>query len=61
MTYKGYRIYVYWTDKECGYRFTVYDPEGKAAAESEGAYFYDDNALKEAKKIIDGLAGGTEQ
>ncbi|EOS27163.1 hypothetical protein C806_00756 [Lachnospiraceae bacterium 3-1] len=61
MTYKGYRINVYWTDKDWGYRFTVYDPEGKVAAESEAAYFYDDNALKEAKKIIDGLAGGAEQ
>ena len=32
MTYKGYRINVYWTDKDWGYRFTVYDPEGKVAS-----------------------------
>lgn len=61
MTYKGYRINVYWTDKDCGYRFVVYDPKGKIAAESEAAYFYDDNALREAKKIADGLADGAEQ
>ncbi len=53
MTYKGYQINVYWTDEDCGYRFAVYDPNGKVAAESEAAYFYDDNALKEAKKIVD--------
>lgn len=34
---------------------------GKIAAESEAAYFYDDNALREAKKIADGLADGAEQ
>ena len=61
MAYKGYRINVYWTDKDWGFRFKVYDLNGKVAAESEAAFFYEDNALKEAKKIIDGLVGGAEQ
>lgn len=45
MTYKGYRINVYWTDKDWGFRFKVYDLKGQVAAESEAAYFYEDNAL----------------
>lgn len=59
MTYKGYSIHVYWTDKDWGFRFKVYDQNGKVAAKSEAAYFYEDNALKEAKKIVDELTGGT--
>lgn len=61
MVYKGYGINVYWTNKDWGFRFKVYDLNGEVAAESEAAYFYEDNALTEAKKIIDGLAGGAEQ
>ena len=61
MAYKGYRINVYWTNKDWGFRFKVYDLKGQVAAESEAAYFYEDNALKEAKKIVDGLAGGAGQ
>lgn len=59
MAYKGYSIHVYWTDKDWGFRFKVYDQNGKVAAKSEAAYFYEDNALKEAKKIVDRLTGGT--
>ena len=59
MAYKGYRINVYWTNKDWGFRFKVYDLNGKVVAESEAAYFYEDNALKEAKKIVDRLTGGT--
>lgn len=59
MAYKGYSIHVYWTDKDWGFRFKVYDQNGKVATKSEAAYFYEDNALKEAKKIVDRLTGGT--
>lgn len=60
MAYKGYRINVYWTNKDWGFRFKVYGLNGKVAAESEAAYFYEDNALKEAKKIVDALADGAD-
>lgn len=53
MEYKGYYIAVSWNNKELGFDFTVYDPEQRKVARSDEAYFFDYNAEKEAKEIVD--------
>lgn len=57
MEYKEYRINVYWEDEDEGFQYKVYNPSDEVVAESEEPFFFYDNALKEAKEIIDGLAG----
>ena len=51
--YKGYYIAVSWNNKELGFDFTVYDPEHRQVARSSEAYFFDYNAEKGAKEIVD--------
>lgn len=53
MEYKGYYITVSWNDKELGFDFTVYDPEHRKVARNVEAFFFDYNAEKEAKEIVD--------
>ena len=53
MEYKGYYIAVSWNDKELGFDFTVYDPEHRKVAWNIEAFFFDYNAEKEAKEIVD--------
>lgn len=53
MEYKGYCISVYWDDTWKGYQFIVYDAKGKVLLRSTGAYFYEENATKDAKAEVD--------
>lgn len=52
-TYKNFTITVFWFYNECGYRFRIHDANGALVSEGYDTYFYDYNALKAAKKVID--------
>lgn len=54
-TYKGYGISITWSDKEMGFHYAVRRADGAEVANSPEAYFYDENALKAAKEIVDKL------
>lgn len=54
-TYKGYGISITWSDKEMGFHYTVYRADKTEVAYGPEAYFYDENALKAAKEIVDEL------
>lgn len=54
-TYKGYGITVTWSNKEMGFHYAVCRADGTEAAHSPEAYFYDRNALKAAREIVDKL------
>lgn len=60
MEYKGYCIAVGWNNREMGFDFAVYDPEHKAVARSDAAYFFDYNAEKAAKEAVDKILQGQE-
>lgn len=55
MDYKEYRISTYWSHADLGFRYEIYDAEGKTIIRSDGAYCYEENAQKDAKKEIDQL------
>lgn len=52
---KGYRIFTYWCDADCGYRYSIISSDGKIAIQSEGAYWYEENARKAAEQEIEKL------
>lgn len=54
-TYKGYGISVTWSDKEMGFHYAVRRADGAEVVHSPEAYFYDENALKAAREIVDKL------
>ena len=53
--YKNYVISVYWCEDDLGFKFKIYNAENVSVFKSSEAYFYDYNALKAAKEIIDKL------
>lgn len=54
-TYKGHGISVTWSSKEMGFHYAVCRADGTEVAHSLEAYFYDENALKTAKEVVDKL------
>lgn len=55
MEYKGYRIEVRWNNKSLGYDFYVCDFEDRVKAQSDAAYFYEENEENAAKEAVDRL------
>ena len=51
--YKGYIISTSWNGKTTGFDFRVRGENGAEAFSSEVSYFYEENALKAAKKDVD--------
>lgn len=51
--YKGYIISTSWNGKTTGFDFRVYSENGTKSFSSEASYFYEENALKAAKKAVD--------
>ena len=51
--YKGYIISTSWNGKTTGFDFRVRGENGTEAFSSEASYFYEENALKAAKKDVD--------
>lgn len=52
-TYKGYDIWVSWNDDTMGFDFSVQNAKGEKIACSGASYFYDSNALKAAKEVVE--------
>jgi len=51
--YKGYTISTSWNSRTTGFDFRVHSENGTELFSSEAPYFYEENALKAAKKAID--------
>lgn len=51
--YKGYRINTSWNKETTGFDFQIHDAGGTEICNNEMSFFYEENALAEAKKIID--------
>lgn len=54
-TYKGCGISITWSSKEMGFHYAVCRADGTEVAHSPEAYFFDENALKAAREIVDKL------
>lgn len=52
-TYKGYQIIVFWRMKSMGYHYRVLGKGNEMVAESIDAFFYEENAWKVAKELVD--------
>ena len=49
-TYRGYELYTTWNDEALGFDYSVWSSEKERVACSSEAYFYEENAMKEAKE-----------
>ena len=58
--YKGYTISTSWNGKTTGFDFRVYSENGTESFSSEASYFYEENALKAAKKAVDEMTESGE-
>lgn len=61
MEYGGYLISTSWSDENCGFKYHIYDEKGVIVKEAEDeTFWYEENALIEAKKIIDSMKEKSE-
>ena len=51
--YNGYELSTAWDDGALGFGFSVHDKNGTEVSRSVDPYFYEENALKAAKKDVD--------
>ena len=60
-TYRGYELYTTWNDEALGFDYSVWSSEKERVACSSEAYFYEENAMKEAKEEVDMLLMPAEE
>ena len=60
-TYRGYELYTTWNDEPLGFDYSVWSTEKERVACSSEAYFYEENAMKEAKEEEDMLLKPAEE
>ena len=60
-THRGYELYTTWNDEALGFDYSVWSSEKERVACSSEAYFYEENAMKEAKEEVDMLLKPAEE
>ena len=53
--YNGYELSTAWDDEALGFGFSVHDKKGMEVSKSTDPYFYEENALTEARAAADAL------